>query len=99
MHWPRTVTDTCLTADNQPVEPAELGRKVDHLQHRLDAEEADCGRGRHQVRDAPPRLDPVFRGRAEPDVRSAVGPIGGQHARDILRSFREQNQLTAGVAG
>ena len=36
-----------------------------------------------------PRLDLVFGGRAEPDIRLAGAPIGGQHGCDILRSFRE----------
>jgi hypothetical protein len=45
------------------------------------------------VRDAPPRLDLVFRGRAEPDVRSAVALFGGQHAGVILRSVREAEPI------
>src|SRR5262249_7029936 len=43
IHWPRALADTCLTADDQPVELAEPGRKVDRLKHGLDAEEANRG--------------------------------------------------------
>ena len=45
------------------------------------------------MRYSAPCLDLVFGGRAEPDIRPAGASIGGWHACDILRSFREAEPI------